>query len=95
MTREQRQHNTDIIANALANAERFEVGETDDLYIRKEDITREFLALANGYKSCGGDIYIVQTYDLLSVRIDYMYRFNFLLWAMGQPLMPRIEIREY
>lgn len=94
MTKEQREHNADVIAKALTNAERFEVGETDELYIQKEDITREFLALANGYKSCGGDIYILQTYDLLSVRIDYMDRFNFLLWAMGQPLMPRFEIRE-
>lgn len=75
-----------IVANALANAERFTLDNgTDELYIRKEDITRELLAIANGYKSRGGSIYIEQTHDLLGISFDLSERcthYDFTAYAM-------------
>lgn len=54
--------------------------------VQREDIDNDFLSLANGYKACGGDVYITQTYDLRSVRFNAEERnetYWFFSWAMS------------
>lgn len=73
----------------LVNAERFTSmsGDTDELNINKEDITNELLALANGFKACGGDVYILQTLGLRSIIFDLSERrtdLDFMSWAMNK-----------
>ena len=74
------------IANILHHADRFTLANgTDELYIRRDDITNDFLALVNGYKSIGGDVYVTQTFDLRSVCFDMSERntaIDFMSWVL-------------
>lgn len=74
------------LAQILHRAERFTLDNgTDELSIRTEDITRELLALANGYKYHGGNVYILQTLNLRAITFDCSERNEalwFASWAM-------------
>lgn len=74
------------LANIMNNAEHIQLSNgTDEIIIRKEDISNEFLALANGFNSIGGGVNILQTYDLRSVVFDiseYPNHYAFYAWAM-------------
>ena len=69
------------LADIMSRAEMFR----DELNVQREDISNEFLALANGFKSIGGNVYIKQTYDLISVCFDCENRnegYLFFTWAI-------------
>lgn len=69
------------LADIMSRAEMFR----DELNVQREDISNEFLALANGFKWAGGNVYITQTYDLRSVCFDCENRnegYLFFTWAI-------------